>query len=235
MKKWIFTALAAGLLLSACEKENRQCPGSTDKTFATTGFTKISAGGTFHVKITHGADFQIRATGCENDLDDLSVVIGAGGILELDYKNNKKDRYRVDFAITMPEIRSVNLSGTAKGMLIGFAGQAGNARAILSGAAALAVDGSPENIQVDLSGTGVLTLKGAAGSLRGVLSGAAVLQAFDAPSDEVDLSVSGAGKAYIQALKVLTLEAEGASHIVYRGNPPVKDIVVNGAAKVIRE
>ena len=107
MKNWILIS-ALALLLASCDKEKQECPGSTEKTFAITGFTKIKAGDAHHVTVTKGNEFSIKANGCTSDLNDLELSLDANHILDIKYKNHKSNRYRVDFTITMP------ISGTTK-------------------------------------------------------------------------------------------------------------------------
>ncbi|HEX7844235.1 MAG TPA: hypothetical protein VF476_00460, partial [Chitinophagaceae bacterium] len=78
MKKIILLAGAAALLLVACEKESKECPGAIEQNFALTGFTKIYAGGTFTVAVTKGNDFSIKASGCADDLADLDLKVVPG-------------------------------------------------------------------------------------------------------------------------------------------------------------
>ena len=237
MKQIISAVLLAAVFISSCGKEHeeKECPSSTERSYALTGFTKITAEETFTVDIIKGNAFEVKASGCENDLNDLSVQLIAGNFLELKYRVYTRKRYNVKFTITMPEIRSVNLSGVAKGRVTGFNGQAIYARAVLSGAAELLIDGNPEDLQFDVSGAGKLTLKGPVATLKGMVSGAGVLHAFETPSPEIDVAASGTGLAQVNALQAIAADASGASQIIYRGDPTIKDFSTSGTAKISKE
>ena len=52
------------LLLAACNKDKVKCTGSSEKTFTATGFNKIKVADNFHVTVTSGTAFSVKATGC---------------------------------------------------------------------------------------------------------------------------------------------------------------------------
>lgn len=234
MKKWILLS-SISLFLFSCEKEKQSCPGANEKNFALSGFTKINAGETFNVTVTKAAEFSVKASGCASDLADLELTISNGGFLELNYKTWKKDRYRVDFAITLPQLITLNLSGAAMGSIKGFAGQNVVIKNILSGAAQCTMQGTATNAQVELSGTSVLNLTGLTENLYGNISGNAHLNCYGVDAKEVDISASGASKAYVRPLQILFAEASGESRIYYKGSPGVANVVTSGNGKVIHE
>ncbi|MCG2617371.1 DUF2807 domain-containing protein [Terrimonas sp. NA20] len=235
MKRWILSAAIVALSLASCDKENRECPGSTEKTFTATAFSKVKAGDGFYVNIVKGNEFSVKAKGCENDLNDINVSVINGGIVEIKYRNQKNDRYRVDFTVTMPMVYSVILDGAAKGTVTGFKGDDYTTKIVLSGASELSMNENTAYTQFDISGASKLLLKGATETLKGFASGASVLNAFDAPADDIDIAVSGASKANIHATRLLTADASGASQIIYRGNPVQKDLSTSGGGKISKE
>lgn len=232
------TMLVAGLLLfllTACEKENKECPGAIEQTFALVGFNKISAGETFTVTVIKGNDFQVKATGCPDDLAELDLTIEPGNALDIKYESYRANRYRVDFTITLPQLVSLNLSGIAKGTVSGFQGQNSVIRNIISGDAECSVNGTGINAQVELSGEGILNILGVTENLYGTISGNSRLNAYELAADEVDISTSGTSKSFVKPLQNLFAEASGESRVYYRGNPPVKNIVTSGNGKVIQQ
>lgn len=235
MKNWIVAAALAIALFGSCEKEHKECPGPSEKNFAITGFAKIKAAETFHLKITRGNDFSIKADGCETDLNDLSLSIANGGLLEIKYRNDKRHRYQVNFTITMPDLVTTLLSGVAKAEVSGFENQDIVTRAYLSGASELIMDGAPAYVQIDISGASKLTISGTTESLKGMISGAGMLQAYGMPATEVDIATSGTAKAYVLPLQAIIADASGASNIYYKGDPLTKDLSTSGAAKITKE
>jgi hypothetical protein len=234
MKSFILYGVLA-LVFFSCTKEKRDCPGSTEQSFALTGFTKIHAGDANTVTITKGDAFSIKAKGCANDLADLDLSIDANHILIIEFRNYKKNRYRVDFTITLPTLISVNLSGAAKGNISGFQGQNSVIRTVLSGASECILNGAGVNVAVDISGASKLTASGTTESLYGTISGASSLEAYGVSSTEVDISVSGNSRAYVLPVHTLFAEASGNSRVYYKGNPVTTHFETSGNGKVIHE
>ncbi len=215
MKNSILYAVLA-LVFFSCEKEKRDCPASTEQSFSLTGFTKIYAGDANTITITKGDAFSIKAKGCANDLADLDLSIDADHILVIKFRNYEKNRYRVDFIITLPTLIAVNLSGAAKGHISGFQGQNSVIRTVLSGASECILNGAGVNVAVDISG-------------------ASSLEAYGVSSTEVDISVSGNSKAYVLPVHTLFAEASGNSRVYYKGNPVTTHFETSGNGKVIHE
>ncbi|MBL7738233.1 MAG: DUF2807 domain-containing protein [Chitinophagaceae bacterium] len=234
MKKYLLIAALAAVFVS-CEKEKRECPGATEQTFALTDYTRIRAGETFGLTISKGNNFSIKAIGCADDLADLDMTVTTAGLLDIKYKNHKNDRYRVDFVITLPSLISLNLNGAAKATISGFAGQNNVIRNILSGNAECTVSGTAINAQIDLSGTSTLHLTGNTESLYGNMSGNSKLNSYNTAATEVDISVSGTAKAYVQPVERIFAEASGESRVYYRGNPPVTQFVTSGNGRIIHD
>jgi hypothetical protein len=234
MKKIILLAGLISLLIS-CSKEKRECPGSTQKTYDLTGFTKVKIGDANNVTIRKGTGFSIVAKGCATDLADLDLTILPGQILEAKFKNSRNDRYRVDFTITLPTLVAIHLSGAAKGEVSGFQDQNTVIRTQLSGASECKLDGTGINLQFDLSGASTLTASGNTLNLYGSVSGASTLSAYGVEADEVDIIVSGASKAWVAPVNSFFVEASGASRVYYKGDPVTKHFETSGNAQVIKE
>lgn len=234
MKFWtVITTMA--IILVSCTKETKECPGAVEKTFEISGFTKVNAGGTFTINIDKGNEFQVKANGCVNDLNDLKLTVANDGTLNVDFSRNRSDRYRVDLYITMPQLNAINLSGASKGLINGFNGQNAVISHILSGTAECTVNGAAINAHVDISGTAILNLNGYTENLYGVLSGASKLNAYPLTAYEVDIATSGTAKAYVKPDVHFYAEASGASRIYYKGNPQIKHVQTSGDGRVVQE
>ncbi|RYF80161.1 MAG: DUF2807 domain-containing protein [Chitinophagaceae bacterium] len=230
----LILGLALAFSFFSCEKEKRDCPSSSEKTFVNTGFTRISAGETFNLTIKQGAAFSIKAKGCSNDLNDL-VVSEQNGVLTIRYNRHESGRYRVDFDITLPALSSIALDGAATANLTGFSQQAINLKTVLNGSSKCTVNDLPVLLSAELSGTSVLTVAGTASDLIAHLSGAANLHAYGARFTDADVYTSGTAKAQVQVQTSLAALASGDSRIYYKGAPTSVNIEQSGTAKVIHE
>ena len=234
MKNWILLATIAILVVS-CDKGKQECPGSTERTFDITDFTKINAGDAHNVTISKGNEFSIKAYGCATDLDDLVLTLESNHIPDIKYKSSRNDRYRVDLTITMPRLVSLNLSGASKGFISGFGGQNSVIRTVISGASECSVTGTGINASFDISGASKLYLSGSTESLYGTISGASELRSYDVAATEVDISVLGSSSAYVRPIEVIYAEASGNSVVYYKGNPNTTHFETSGNSKIIRE
>jgi len=234
MKNWILISLIATLVVS-CGKEKQVCPSSTERTFNITDFSKINVGDAHHVTITKGDEYSIKASGCSDDLNDLELTLESNHVLNIKYKNFRNGRNRVDFAITMPRLVSVNLSGASKGFITGFGGQNSVIRTVVSGASECSVSGTGINASFDVSGASTVYLSGNTESLYGTISGASELHSYDVSATEVDITVSGSSTAYVKPLESLFADASGNSVVYYKGAPSTTHFETSGNSKIIRQ
>lgn len=232
----LFFTIALALAFASCKKEIKDCPSSTEKTFALSGFTRIAAGETFQVSVRQGTDFSIKAKGCTNDLNDLQLSVDpVSKTLSIAYNGYRGDRYRTDFEITLPVLNNMVLSGAATGSVTGFGQQTSYFRTILSGTAKCTVNPVPALLRSEQSGATELTLYATAPDLIANLSGSSRLNAYTASFSDADVYVSGTSKAYVQVQQHLYASASGDSRVYYKGNPANVTAETSGTAKVIRE
>jgi Putative auto-transporter adhesin, head GIN domain len=88
-------------------------------------------------------------------------------------------------------------------------------------------------LSLEGSGATKVELSGRVGTQAVELSGAGSYAAFDVESDRAQVTVSGAGKAYINAKTALSVEISGAGLVEYMGNPKL-DKDISGVGKVRR-
>ncbi len=208
--------------------------GVTSKDIDLINFDGISMGSAFVVHVSQGNDFQIRATGELNDLDDLDARVTRSGVLEIRYRNTwRSRRERMEIDIVMPDLRSADFSGASVTTVEGFTNLP-SLNLILSGASKMTYTGTVTNLDINLSGASELDIAGAGSSLAGELTGASQLYAFDYEVSNADLLLSGASRARVRVTDLLKVDASGASNLRYRGNPTV-DQRLSGGSSLIRE
>ncbi|WP_373514401.1 head GIN domain-containing protein [Persicitalea sp.] len=226
--------MLAGVLQSCIyinTRDNDIAPrGVATRELNLTNFDQLAMGSAFSIRVKQGANFSIEATGELNDLDDLDASISRSNVLEIKYRNNwRKNRDRMDIDIVMPSLRGVDFSGASVSTIEGFE----NERTLdyrLSGASKSTFTGSTERLSLNLSGASELILNGKSGLVIGEISGASQLYAFDFPSDEVDLNLSGASRARVRVAKFLKVDASGASNVRYKGDPTVEQRLSGGSS-----
>ncbi|HEY2801629.1 MAG TPA: head GIN domain-containing protein [Chthoniobacterales bacterium] len=85
---------------------------------------------------------------------------------------------------------------------------------------------------LETSGAANVTLSGKVNRLLASLTGASKLMAADLPAEDVEMSVTGAGKADVSASNSLRAAITGAGKVTYGGNPKSVEKKITGAGKI---
>ena len=85
---------------------------------------------------------------------------------------------------------------------------------------------------LETSGASRVTLSGKVNRLLASLTGASKLRATELTAEDVELSVTGAGKADVFASNLLRAAITGAGNVSYSGNPKSVEKKITGAGKI---
>ena len=206
------------------------------KTFNVSGFDKVDIGSAFTINVVQGSQFSVKASGRDQDLDDLEATV-TGSTLKVRYKNTKwgwnNNRKQVRIDVTMPQLRGMDFSGACTATVRGFRNQ-GNVNLEVSGASTATIDLDADQLAVDFSGASTVNLNGKATRMDGEISGATTLKAYNLQTKQVSLEVSGASGASVSATEKVNVQASGASSVRYRGGASVSSNI-SGASSVRRD
>jgi hypothetical protein len=183
---------------------------------ALTGFDAIAASGQWRVTVTRGASWRV-------DLDvptELEPYLEARVVadrLELGLKPGLWlrgfDRAQMSADVTMPQLRSLVLSGPARVDLTGFDG---------------------ERLEIGASGAAKITAHTSRfDALALTISGAVAADLSDATFTDADVRASGATNVKLTlAGGRLTGSLSGAGHLEYAGTVSGQDVSTSGAVRV---
>jgi hypothetical protein len=205
------------------------------RTFNVNGFDKVDIGSAFTIHVTQSSQFSVKASGRDEDLNDLEATV-SGGSLKVRYKNSKwgwNNRKNVRIDVTMPQLRGMDFSGASTATVRGFKNQ-GNVSVEVSGASTANIDLDADRVSVDFSGASTVNLNGKATRMEGDVSGATTLKAYGLDTKQVVLEVSGASGASVLATERVSVQASGASSVRYRGGGSVS-VNASGASSVRRD
>ncbi len=175
-----------------------------------TDFNRVDAGGFCEMEWHPGAP-SLSITTDENLLPRITTRMD-GKKLEIEMKEGPMaPTDGIKIVITSPALNQAELSGAVEL----------TARQ-LSGA----------TFALQTSGAAKVTLTGKVNRLLADMTGASKLMASDLPADDVELSVTGAGKADVTASNSLRAAITGAGKVVYGGNPKTVDKRITGAGKI---
>jgi len=200
-------------------------------------FHGIGASGAFHIHVTINGQESLKITGPADILKEIETPV-ENGTLEIRFR---KDFYRenfnekIDVYVSAKSISTLTSSGAVKidveeGALTGE-----KVRVATSGAGKITSEIKASALEATTSGAGNLNLKGNVSSAKYVLTGAGKLNAHDLKSEDVNITISGAGTAHIFADKTISANLAGAGHVKYSGNATIKDYRSAGAGSIAKE
>lgn len=218
-----------------------------------TGFTNIEAGYAFKVDITRSDNYSIAITINEKIADRLSVS-KIGDTLKIGLKQpvwsfwNVHSRPQV--IITLPDLRSLELSGAAEGNVKGFKStnsfalevsgasnldidmEAGSFRADISGASRASGYLKASSSDIEVSGASRITLTGSGGDTKIDVSGASQANLENYSVANADVELSGAGQANMLINGRLDADLSGASHLEFGGKPTLGKLETSGGSSL---
>jgi hypothetical protein len=174
-----------------------------------TAFTRVDAGGFYELEWHPGAP-TFSLTTDENLLSHIKSFV-EGDLLKIEMQGSIAPTHGVKIIITSPSLTGASLSGAVEL----------NAAQISGGTFAL-----------ETSGATKVTLGGKVNRLLASLTGASKLKAADLPADDVELSVTGAGKADVTVSNLLRASITGAGKVSYGGQPKSVERKITGAGKI---
>ncbi|CAN5354316.1 head GIN domain-containing protein [soil metagenome] len=210
-KNFIILALAPVVLLSAgCDWRGIRGNGKIKtETRPVSDFTRLDAGGFYNIQWKPGAP-SLSVTTDENLLSHIETRVD-GSTLRIDTRDQIYTHNGIKIAITSPSLRGADLSGALK-----------LEAAQLSG----------DRFALETSGASKVTLSGSITRLLASLTGASRLNAESLQAQDVEIAVTGAGRADIFASNSVKAAITGAGKVNYAGNPKEVQKKVTGAGKI---
>ncbi len=174
-----------------------------------TVFTRIEAGGFYYIQWQPGPPSLSLSTD-ENLLSHIETKM-SGNVLKIDTHGQIAPTHGVTVVITSPSLAGAELSGASK-----------LEATQLSGA----------GFALETSGATKVTLSGRTNRLIASLTGASKLNAESLQTEDVEISVTGAGKADVTATNSLKAAITGAGRVSYGGNTKSVEKRITGAGKI---
>jgi len=192
-------------------------------------FNQIRVGGAFNVVITQTNTESLVIEADENLLPIIDTKV-KGNTLVISTKENIRDSKELNIYISFKNLEKLDISGAcdlkSEGML-----KFSTLRFEASGASEIELDLTADKLVCDYSGASEIEFSGSAKQCDIEISGASELKAFDLVCEEMELRVSGAADAKVNASESLRVNASGAASVKYKGNPNI-DQRVSGAGSI---
>lgn len=204
--------------------------GDFSREIDATDFEQVSVGSHYDIVFTQSDQYSIRLQGSK---DAVNMVEFEQQGKQVSFKNSlsffDSDHGKVIIHISMPDLRSLNLSGSAEARFNEWSAQ--HISFDLSGASECTFQGEINEVEIDMSGSSQINLQGVGKQLQADLSGSSELKALEFGTQEASLGLSGATFAAVAPQERLTVNASGASQVRYKGNPKT-NITKGRAARV---
>lgn len=230
------TILPLSLVLSLLPIATSPAQAQTARSFALSGFDRISLEGCDDAVVTTGAAFSVRAVGPAVSLEVIRAEV-RGQTLILTRPDRMCDsrakRLSATIEITVPRLRGVESAGTGSIRLRPF--EAAEFEADMSGTGNLTIDGlRSRKVGIAMSGTGNATIQDIRTSKLSLeLSGTGSIRGAGAV-DALAIDSSGTGNVDTTAMttRVLSVDASGTGGVRAQADGPAA-IDASGMTRVI--
>ena len=174
------------------------------------GFTSVDAGSGFNVEISQSSSYSVLVTADDNVMDNI-IVSKSGDTLNVGVNwAVSLSSVTLKVEITMPELRSLELSGGVQGRIEEIT--------------------SSDSISIDLSGGSQLVGNGEAVDLTVDGSSGSQLDFTDFIVQDASIELSGGSQATINLDGTLDADLSGGSQLHYYGDPTFGDIEKSGGS-----
>ena len=213
-------------------------------------FSKINAGYSFELTITKSDNFTVRIT-IDKNLNEYLSINQRGDTLNIGLEPNTYTNTRQEAVITLPDLRRLELSGSARASVSGFATthsvayelsgasqveltdvKAGDTGLKLSGASRASGNMTMSKGNFSLSGASKVELQGSASEINIDGSGASKISLPDFPVTNASIKLSGASSAVVKLDGRIDVDLSGASSVEYIGNPKLGSMNMSGGSTI---
>lgn len=172
-------------------------------------FTKVEADGAFTINWVPGPS-SLKITTDSNLFEYIRTDV-SDDRLHLEWIKPLRGTHGIKVEITSPALARVTLNGAVRLSATNLSG--------------------PE-FYLDANGATKAVLTGTVNAMSAEMNGASRLDADSLVTRAMELSISGAGRAEVNATEVLKVSISGAGKVIYSGNPTVsKEISGAGSVK----
>lgn len=203
-------------------------------TRTTTQYEKISAAGSFDVKLISGKEGNIAIKGDENLLEYIKTEVKDGTLLVYFEKGkNIQLNYNSTIEITIPFEKISKLNFTGSGNLSSSDSiNSENLDFTVAGSVNIKFESVSTNLKISKSGSGNLSVKGKTTNLEVNNAGSGNASLSDLTSENAVANQSGSGSVNLFCTKNLQAKSVGSGNIQYKGSPEKVDKNTVGSGSI---
>lgn len=226
MRKILITAIVLMLTLSVDAQSwwgNKRVKGNGNVTTVTrnTGdYDGVSVGGFFDVILVGGKEGKVTIEGEENLMEYIVTDVSRGTLkIKVEKGINIKTTRKLIVTVPVKDIESISLGGSGN-VKSETSLKMQDLNVNLSGSGNITLDVNASNLKSSISGSGNIKLTGKAGYMRSSIAGSGTIKAYELQVDEIKASIAGSGDIRVSVKDEIDATVAGSGSIYYKGNPP---------------
>jgi hypothetical protein len=230
MKKMIWTSVMIATLLFLCGESVAQQTVKEKRDVS--GFNGVGFGvpGNLYVKI--GSGFDVTIEGNDRYVREVETFIRDGRLIIRRTGNFRFNNEKVDVYITMPEVKSLSVSGSGRAKVEGSL-KTDDLSLSVSGSGKIELPSlTADQMKCSISGSGDITIEnGRIGKAGLSISGSGSYYGDNAVIEDFDAGISGSGSCSCNVTENLSASISGSGNVVYSGNPRI-NVRASGSGRV---
>lgn len=188
-----------------------------------TPFSELSVAGSMNIHLIQGSKTSLQIEGSEADIQLINVS-QKGDSLMINTKKKSGFTFitkKVDIYITAPSLSEIYLKGSVH-LSTDNQFHLDNAKITSCGSAKMIMALNAKDLEVNIKGSGQITLNGYAQHQTVNVSGSANYKANKLLSGSANINVYGSGTAYLDVERELNVKVYGSGNVLYKGNPLIQ-------------
>jgi hypothetical protein len=206
--------------------------GDVTRNFNNKDFTEVNICCGMKLRVVKADNFSVKVTAEQKDFEVITVEQHGKSLRIYINRNNYRLRTDIRIEISMPDLRSLDLSGGAMANV--NMSTSGNFEADLSGGAVLKGNLECRNTSLSLSGGSKVDLKGSGGNIELDGSGGSTFNLRDFSVGNVESDLSGGSDLTITMDGMLNTSQSGGSQIVFYGTAKIGRTSFSGGSGVTK-
>ena len=214
------------LLLTGCNMNCIQGTGPVEeRTLELASFTGIELGGAMQVTMEKGPVQTITVSAQPALLDLLNTEVRGDVWRVRTSQCWSSDQKFTVHIVTPSPISSIEVQGSGD-VNTSDVFSADAVQLSTAGSGTISADGiNAKKLDLEVSGSGAITVRGTCATLNAAISGSGDLKAQDLTANDADLGVSGSGNATITAISKIQADVSGSGTVRYGGKPDVNSSI----------
>jgi hypothetical protein len=231
MKRLVYTIFAAMLVVAATLKVSAQ----SEETRQVSGFNSLSSGGPFNVHVKIDGTESLKISGNADVIKDIETEVKDGKLAirfkkDSEWKHNNSSK--IDIEVTAKSLSSLVNAGSGN-MKVDGEVSGDNVNVALSGSGMITSAVKSGKLHAVISGSGSIHLNGTANESDLVITGSGRFMAKELKTGLASTKITGSGNIYITAEKNISSHITGSGNVIYSGSATV-DSKTTGSGSIHR-